>query len=180
MKLTTNDIALIALCTALIALTSWITIPFIIPVTLQLFTIVITLQTIGTKRGIYSLLIYILLGMVGLPIFSGGKGGIGIILGPTGGYIIGFLVMSLFLHLINLNKKEALWLQIIFCIIGLLICYAFGTAFYLLFYANGSVSDIRNVLCTCVLPFIIPDIFKIIIATLISKKIRKTASFLLN
>ena len=89
-KMKTIDLAYMALGAVIIAVCSWISIPTVVPFTLQTFAVFSVLGLLGGKRGTISVLIYILLGAVGVPVFAGFSGGFGVILGPTGGYIIGF------------------------------------------------------------------------------------------
>ena len=91
----TTDLVYTALCAALIAVCSWISVPAAVPFTLQTFAVFAALNLLGGKRGTTAVLVYILLGAVGLPVFSGFKGGPGVLLGTTGGYIIGFLFTGL-------------------------------------------------------------------------------------
>ncbi|MBR6474866.1 MAG: biotin transporter BioY, partial [Lachnospiraceae bacterium] len=94
-KYTTLDLIYMAIGAALIAACSWITIPFMVPFTLQTFAVFTIVGLLGGRKGFLSILVYILLGAVGLPVFSGFKGGIGVLAGTTGGYIIGFLFIAL-------------------------------------------------------------------------------------
>ena len=89
------DLTYMAVCAALIAVCSWISIPAAVPFTLQTFAVFCVLGLLGGKRGTVSILVYILLGAIGLPVFSGFNGGIGALLGTTGGYIIGFIFVGL-------------------------------------------------------------------------------------
>ena len=89
------DLAYMAVCAALIAICSWISIPAAVPFTMQTFAVFCVLGLLGGKRGTISILVYILLGAVGLPVFAGFSGGIGILFGTTGGYIIGFIFVGL-------------------------------------------------------------------------------------
>ena len=90
-----RDLVLIALFAALMAICSWISIPTTVPFTLQTFAVFVAAGLLGGKRGTIAVLVYILLGAVGLPVFAGFTGGVGILLGSTGGYIIGFLGSAL-------------------------------------------------------------------------------------
>ena len=95
---TTKEIALIALFVALTAVCAWITIPMpapLAPFTLQTFAVFTALGILGLKDGLTAIIVYCLLGIVGLPVFAGMKGGVGVLLGTTGGYIIGFIFLSL-------------------------------------------------------------------------------------
>ena len=99
----TRDMALIALFAALIAICAWISIPAPVPFTLQTMAVFLAVGLLGGKRGTIAVAVYIMLGAVGLPVFSGFNGGIGALLGPTGGYLIAYPLMALLIALI-LNK----------------------------------------------------------------------------
>jgi biotin transport system substrate-specific component len=160
--------------TALIAVCSWVTIPAAVPFTLQTFAVFLTLGLLGGKRGTFSVLVYILLGAAGAPVFSNFRGGIGALFDNTGGYIIGFLAIALIIWTITHffgDKSAALAIGMV---IGLLILYTFGTAWFMIVYMNtkGAVSLI-NVLSWCVLPFIIPDLIKMALALLLTKRLKR-------
>ena len=89
------DMVYIAMGATLIAICSWISIPTAVPFTLQTFAVFFVLLLLGGERGTLAILIYILLGAVGAPVFAGFNGGIGVLLGNTGGYILGFLFVGL-------------------------------------------------------------------------------------
>ena len=91
----TRDIAYIAFFAVVIAVCSWISIPTVVPFTLQTFAVFLTVGVLGGKRGTLAVFVYILLGVCGVPVFSGFSGGIGVLLGQTGGYIAGFLFSAL-------------------------------------------------------------------------------------
>ena len=91
----TKDMAYIAVFAVLIAVCSWISIPTTVPFTLQTFAVFLTVGVLGGKRGSLAVLVYILLGCVGVPVFAGFSGGIGVLAGQTGGYIVGFLFSAL-------------------------------------------------------------------------------------
>ena len=94
-RFSTRDMAYIALMAVLLAVCSWISVPAPVPFTLQTFGVFCALGLLGGRRGSTAVLLYILLGAVGLPVFSGFQGGLGKLLGPTGGYILGFLLSAL-------------------------------------------------------------------------------------
>ena len=168
----------IGLCAALIAVCSQIQIPAAVPFTLQTFAIFLTCGLLGGKRGTVSVLIYILLGAVGLPVFAGFKGGIGALLGTTGGYIIGFIFTALIMWLFEkLPGKK--WITLgISMVCGLLICYAFGTAWFIYVYTNTKEPvGILTALSWCVFPFIIPDMIKIALALALTSRLRKLIPF---
>lgn len=91
----TIDIAYIGIFAALIAVCSWISIPFAVPVTLQTMAVCITAGLLGTKKSVLTVLVYILLGLIGVPVFAGFSSGAGVLFGMTGGYIIGFIFTAL-------------------------------------------------------------------------------------
>ncbi len=168
----TRDIVYIGIFAAIITICSWISIPLTVPFTLQTFAVFLTVLLLGGRRGTIAVLIYILLGIVGIPVFSGFKGGIAVLLGPTGGYIVGFiataLIMWAFEHVKTDNKTVS---SVISMLLGLFSCYAIGTAWFSRIYNNGTdtPASISVILGWCVIPFIIPDLVKIFLAFLISR-----------
>lgn len=173
-KSKTYDMAYIALFTVLMAVCSWISIPMAVPFTLQTFGVFAAVGVLGGKRGTFSVLVYILLGAVGVPVFSGFNGGIGILAGKTGGYIIGFLCSALVMWGMEAALGRKPLIRIVSMVIGLAVCYAFGTAWFMLIYARetGAVG-VGAVLGWCVIPFIIPDLIKIALAFGLSGKLRR-------
>ena len=170
----TIDIAYIALGAVLITVCSWISIPTAVPFTMQTFAVFAVLGILGGKRGTISVLVYVLLGAVGVPVFSGFSGGFGVILGPTGGYIVGFLLSGLLYWLLTALFGTKLYLQIIALCAGLLLLYAFGTAWFLFVYNRTSgAMGLSAALLSCVVPFIIPDLVKMGLALFLSGRIRK-------
>lgn len=171
-KSKTLDMVYIAIGAVLIAICSWIAIPTAIPVTLQTFAVFAVLGLLGGKRGTVSILIYILLGAIGIPVFSGFTGGVGIILGTTGGYIVGFIGIALVMWAMEKIPANRTLILALSMVIGLLVLYAFGTLWYMMVYAkNTGAVGIATVLGWCVLPFIIPDMLKIGLALLMTKRL---------
>ncbi|MCQ2417740.1 MAG: biotin transporter BioY [Oscillospiraceae bacterium] len=166
------DMAYIGIGAALIAICSWISIPTTVPFTLQTFAIFLLLGLLGGKKGTLSVLVYILLGAIGLPVFANFSSGMGVLLGNTGGYIIGFLFSGLIYWAIT-AKSSALWLQIIAFALSLAVCYTFGTAWFMYVYAKSNDPvGLATVLSWCVFPFILPDCVKIALAVLLEKRLR--------
>lgn len=166
--------AYIALFAVIIAICSWISIPATVPFTLQTFGVFLTVGTLGGKRGTLAVLIYLLLGVVGVPVFAGFSGGLGYVLGSTGGYIIGFLFSALVMwameHFFGKNK----WVLALSMVLGLLVCYAFGTIWFMQVYArNTGAIGVWTALSWCVFPYVIPDAIKIILALSIGKRLGK-------
>lgn len=168
----TYDLVYISILVVLITVCSWISIPLTVPVTLQTFGVFTAVGLLGGKRGTLAVLVYILMGAIGLPVFSGFTGGIGILAGTTGGYIVGFLFSALLMwgmeKLFGRNMKVLAGSMIL----GLIACYAVGTFWFMTVYAasTGPVG-ILTVLGWCVFPFIIPDIAKIVLALVLTKRL---------
>ncbi len=174
LSLSTHDLTLTALFTALMAVCSWISIPTAIPFTLQTFGVFVTAGLLGGRRGTLTIVIYLLLGAVGLPVFSGFTGGIGHMLGPTGGYIIGFIFTALIMWLAEHLYGKADRVLILSMIAGLIVCYAFGTAWFMTVYTkNTGEIGLMTALSWCVIPYIIPDIIKIILAVILTRRLRR-------
>lgn len=165
--------ALSALFAALIAVCSWISVPSAVPFTLQTFGVFMAAGLLGGKRGTVSVLIYILLGAAGIPVFSGFKGGAGVLAGSTGGYIVGFLFTALIMWLFEAKTRNRKYTLPISMAVGLLACYAFGTAWFMLVYARTSGSvGLVTALTWCVFPFILPDAAKITLACFLIRRIK--------
>lgn len=171
-KLTTIDLAYIALFTALITICSWISIPMTVPFTMQTFAIFMAVGLLGTKRGTLSLLVYILLGMIGVPVFAGFHSGLGVLMGTTGGYLIGFIFSALIAGSIIDKFGKKPWIMALAMVSGLIACYAFGTVWFISVYAKTSGAvGVMTALGWCVVPFIIPDLVKIALALIIVKRV---------
>ena len=171
-KLTTKQIALIAMGVALITVCSWISIPATVPFTLQTFAVCLVTAVFGLRMGIWAVLCYILLGAVGAPVFSGFKGGFGALLGTTGGYIIGFLFTALIVGAAVKKWGRNMPVLILSMALGILLCYTFGTAWFMLVYAkNSGPIGISTALGWCVIPYLIPDGAKIVLAALLTGRL---------
>ncbi len=173
-KFKTLDLVYIALGAVIITVCSWISIPTTVPFTMQTFAVFCILSLLDGKRGTISIFIYILLGAVGVPVFSGFKGGFGVLIGPTGGYIIGFIIMGLLYWLLEKLFGRNLKIRIISLVAGLLLCYAFGTAWFIVAYGRQvEAVSLGTALGMCVVPFIIPDLVKLVLAVLLASRVRK-------
>ena len=137
----TYDIVYIGVFAVIMAICSWISIPTTVPFTLQTFGVFIAVGVLGGKRGSLAVLVFIILGAIGVPVFSGMTGGVGILLGSTGGYIIGFLFSALVMWAMEKLPVKNAFTQILSMILGLVVCYAFGTVWFMVVYsrANGPV-----------------------------------------
>ena len=176
-RLRTLDMAYIALFAVLMAVCAWITVPLpkpLVQFTLQTFAMFMALTTLGGRRGLYAMVVYLLLGAVGVPVFSGFRGGLGVLLDTTGGYIIGFAAAALVYWLLTAKLGDSLPVKIAACVLGLAVCYAFGTAWFLVLYAKttGPIG-VTTALSWCVLPYIVPDLLKLALAVVLSGRIKK-------
>ena len=158
-----KSITKIAIFSAILSIVGPIVIPIgIVPITLTSLIIFILSAVLRPQEASLAVLLYIVLGLIGLPVFSGYLAGISVVAGPTGGYIVGFLVSSIIISLINKKNKSILKYLISF-IIGTIVIYMFGVI-NLSFILK---MNITTVFITGILPFIIPDILKIILASFI-------------
>ena len=172
--LQTKDLTYVAVCAVLMAVCSWISIPATVPFTLQTFAVFCSLGLLGGKRGTVAILVYLLLGALGVPVFAGFSGGIGILFGTTGGYLLGFILMGLTYWIGERMSRDSRVVQIVSMVLGLLLCYAFGTAWFMFVYArqSGAIA-LGTALAWCVVPFILPDLVKLALALLLSDRLRK-------
>ncbi len=160
-----------AVSIALLTVCSWISIPALgpfVPFTLQTFAVFLIAGLFDLRCSLTAVAAYILLGAAGVPVFSGFKSGIAAITGVTGGYIIGFLFSVLIIALFKKTKPGSVVFLIIGMILGLAVCYTFGTAwFYYVFARTGDVKSIGAILSLCVIPFLIPDAIKMALAVIL-------------
>lgn len=175
-KLQTRDLTLIALFAALMTICAWITVPMPdVPFTMQTFGVFCTLLLLGGRRGTLSILLYLLLGAVGLPVFSGFRGGVGTLLGTTGGYLMGFLFSGLVYWAMTAPaRKESAVLRFLALSAALFVCYAFGTSWFLMMYLRSSgVISLGLVLMKCVVPYLIPDFAKMLASVSVANAVKR-------
>ena len=175
MKLTTRDMALCAMFAAVLAVCAWLVIPAgDVPFTLQTFGVFAALGLLGGKRGTVAIAVYLLLGAVGAPVFAGFRGGVGALLGTTGGYLTGFLLSGVVMILAEtwFGRGTAVFLAA--GAVGMLLCYAFGTAWFVFAYARsaGPISW-GAAIAKCVLPFLLPDAVKLALAALLRARVQR-------
>ncbi len=170
----TTYLILAGLFAALTAVFAWISIPLpFTPVPIILSTLGVTLAggLLGPKYGTLSMVVYILLGAVGAPVFHNFTGGMGILLGPTGGYIVGYITYALLTGglITAFAKKKLTWWKIaVASLVGLLSCYILGTAWFM--FSTGT--PMVTALMLCIVPFIPGDLLKTLVAVLLIKKLR--------
>ena len=164
MRNSSKNMVFCSLFASLIAICAWISVPaFDIAFTLQTFAVFLTLGLLGGKLGSAAILIYLLLGAVGMPVFSGFRGGIGMLAGVTGGYLWGFLLSGLVYWLLErLGKLPAM-------IAGLLVCYLCGSIWFYLYTDGG----LWLILLRCVAPYLIPDAAKLALAYMLTRRLAR-------
>ncbi len=168
-----KEIIYIGLCAIILAICSWITMPSVVPFTLGTFGVFLVTMILGGKRGTIAVLIYILLGMVGIPVFSGFQGGAAVLLGTTGGYIVGYILICLVMWAMEKWAVKSKGIRVLSMAIGLVLCYICGTLWFMVIYAKNTDSvGIMAVLGWCVFPYVIPDIIKMGLAYILSRKLK--------
>lgn len=174
-RFTTLQLVMTALMAAVICLLAPLSIPLpsgLVPISLGTFAVYLTASLLGPKRGALSVLLYLLLGLVGMPVFSGYSSGAGILFGPTGGYLVGYIPLVILCG-ICFKKTDRRWLIIPGAIGATLVLYWIGTA-WLMYTAKLSLPA---ALMAGMIPFIPGDLAKIIVTVLagpeISKRLRQ-------
>lgn len=175
-----RDLGYIAVSTALLSVSAWVAIPIGgVPFTLQILVLCLTAGLLGWKRAVLSTLAYLLLGFIGIPVFAGFTGGVGVLLSPTGGYLVGFLPLALASGIAGdeLAGKKGLKSRGflgLFMGLGVLLCYAFGTVWFIILSARESVKvGFFSALTLCVLPYIPLDAIKVVFAVFLTAKLQK-------
>ena len=174
-KLTTYQLTLTAVMAAVICVLGPISMAIPIspvPISLASMAVYLAVTVLGIKLGTLSCLIYLLLGLVGLPVFSGGSAGAAKLFGPTGGYLVGYLFLALIAGAFVGRYTENKWNSIAFAalgmVLGTMVLYALGTAW--LAYSAGM--DFQAALWAGVIPFIPGDLVKMVIAVLLGSAVR--------
>ena len=158
---------------ALMAACSWLSIPTTPPFTLQTLGVFLAVGLLGGKLGTAAVAVYVLLGAFGLPVFANFSGGLGVLLGTTGGYIIGFIFAALVMCGLERLLGRRLRALLVSMLAGMIVYFAFGTVWFQAVYmrTTGPVG-LMTVLGWCVVPFIIPDLVKMALALVITARIR--------
>ena len=170
----TKRMATIAIMAALICVCSWISIPYVVPFTMQTFAVFCALLLLGGKDGLYAVLLYLMMGAVGLPVFSGFAGGVGYMLGLTGGYMLGFVLTCLVYWLCEPLCKKHRFLRFPVLAAGLLLCYLAGTLWFVtVMGARGTDYGFMAALGVCVVPYLLPDAAKLALAGVLCDRVGK-------
>lgn len=173
MKLTIRKMANIAIFAALIAVFSQISISIgPIPINLALLAVFAAGGMLSAAEAVLAVLLFLVLGAAGLPVFAGFNAGLGALAGPTGGYLIGYIPAAL-LTGIFCKKQRSFARYAAGMLLGLAICYTLGTVWFVL----STKSEIWYALCVCVFPFLPGDAIKITLATFLSLKVRGALSY---
>ena len=161
-----------ALSTALIAVFAQVQVPLpgLVPISLATFAVMMAGLLLGWKYGLLAVAVYVHLGAVGVPVFAGLKGGLGALSGPTGGYIIGYLPYAALAGLPNQKLQDSFWGRCGLLALGTLACYLLGTAWFV--HATGRTA--AESMALCVLPFLPGDAAKMLLASFLAPRLRKT------
>ncbi len=170
-KLTTYQMAVTALMAAALCVLGPLSVPIgAIPISLSNFVICLTAWLLGPKFGTLSVAVYLLIGLVGVPVFSGYGAGLAKLAGPTGGYLVGYLLMA-FIGGLFIEKSNGA--QPVVSGIGLVLgdaaCYVLGTAWFVF----QMQCDLGYALAVCVYPFIALDLGKIVVSCIVGALMRK-------
>jgi biotin transport system substrate-specific component len=170
-----QNMVLVATFTALIIVCSWIRVPIEpVPFTLQTFAIFVTSGLLGSKRGALSVIVYVLLGLVGVPVFAGFSAGPSVVAGPTGGFIVGFIFTAIVTGAIMkaFSKMKGIMKFIMAAVamfIGDAVCFIIGTVWFMIIMNTGLAATFG----ICVLPYIIPDLVKIVVAVIVVDRMKR-------
>ena len=171
-RISIREIAYTALGVALMIICSWLSVPLTVPFTMQTFAVCLVAALFGLKIGMWAVVVYLLLGIAGVPVFAGFEGGLGYLLGATGGYLVGFLLTALVVGIAADKRGRGKKVLISAMVIGVLLCYALGTTWFVLVYTRTSGPvGVATALVWCVLPYVIPDMVKIVMAALLTNRL---------
>ncbi len=161
-------LAMTAVMTAVTCVLAPLSIPIgPVPISFTNLAIYLSLYILGWRRGTLSYLVYVLIGMMGMPVFSGYAGGLGKLFGPTGGYIVGFIPMAVLAGLV-IDRSRNRGIQMAAMVVGTAVCYALGTAWFCV--VTGS--QVGAALGLCVFPFVPGDLAKMVIAMVAGPMVR--------
>lgn len=173
-KTNVYNIVMCGLFAALIAVCSQISVNLVVPFTMQTFAVFCTLGILGGAWGTAAILVYILVGAVGVPVYAGFSSGLGALFGLTGGYFMGFIFSGLIYWAVTKFFGRKLVTEIIAMSAGMIVCYILGTLWFTAVSAlQGEPVGFVSAMMMCVVPFVIPDIIKIGLALTVSRRISK-------
>ena len=167
----TKDLVLCSIFAAITSILSQISIPIpftTVPLTMQIFSVALTGMVLGSKRGFISIMIYLILGAIGIPVFAQMSGGIGVLIGPTGGFLLGCPFMAFIVGLVCEKSSSKIHIMLSM-IVGLIVIYIIG----IIMFSLITKSSLYQSLLACVLPFVLVDIIKLILAVSVGTTIVK-------
>lgn len=169
MKVSTKTIVTVGMFTAVLAVLSILTIPMPsgVPVTLQTFAMALCGYVLGAKKGTLSTVLYVVIGAIGVPVYAGMSGGVGALFGYTGGFIFGFIFMTLLCGL-GLSMKNKV-LQVVFGLLGLMVCHLFGV----IWFSVVAASTFVNSFLVVSVPYLLKDVISVVAAYFVAIAIRK-------
>lgn len=171
---TTRQLTAVALMAAVMCVLGPMSVPIgAVPISLTNMVVCFAVWLLGPQYGALSVLVYLMLGAVGMPVFSGFAGGLAKLTGPTGGYLIGYLPMSMLAGWIMVRAKEQPVISALGLVLGTAVCYTMGTAWFVLQMG----CTLSHALTVCVYPFIVIDLAKIVftavVGTVVKKRLRE-------
>lgn len=167
----TKDLVLCSIFAAITSILSQISIPIpftTVPLTMQIFSVALTGMVLGSKRGFISIMIYLILGAIGIPVFAQMSGGIAVLVGPTGGFLLGCPFMAFIVGLVCEKSSSKIHIMLSM-IVGLIVIYIIG----IIMFSLITKSSLYQSLLACVLPFVLVDIIKLILAVSVGTTIVK-------
>lgn len=173
--LTTKDLILIAMFAAMLTAASILVIPIgPVPITLQVFFFLLIPSLLGTIKGLITICIYLILGLIGLPVFAGGTGGLQAVLSPSFGYLIGSLAVALYLG-VTIKSSQSYVLNLLHMIGSIFILYLFGIS-YQYFLMNTILNtplSLRAILITNLSVFFPIDLLKAVLACTVYRRLKR-------
>ena len=164
-----KNMAMAALLAAVTGVLAQVIIPLgPVPFTMAVFGVFFMGMMLSPRYALASILVYILLGLVGVPVFAGFSAGPAVLAGPTGGYVVGYIAMAVMPAFARAKKLPA-WAVLAAAVVGLIICYALGTVWFMLLTQNSLAVS----LAWCVFPFVVPDIAKVFLALALARVLER-------
>ena len=164
-----KDMAIVSMCAAMIVISAWLTVPFTVSFTLQTLAIFVISSLFVLRISFSAVMLYVLLGMCGLPVFAGFSSGLAALLGPSGGFIFAFLFIP---PIIRAFKPQTSIRLTVAMLTSLVACYFLGTLWYTITCAEFTSVGVLSSVSLCVLPFIIPDLAKIAFAVFLWSRLK--------
>ena len=167
MRVHIRRMARIGLCAALLCVCAWIAIPAAVPFTMQSFAVLLVAALLPAADGVIAVLIYLCMGAVGLPVFSAMQGGVGVLLGPTGGFLFGFVLAAA--CMVPIKRCMRGFGSTALCMaLSQVVCYLSGTLWFSVQGGTGLLASVP----LCVLPYLLPDAMKLLLAAWFSVRLK--------